>query len=708
MEDRNYSAHESNMLHVIKNGHAVSMGFEELFDGSKYSRIRCVSYVSSQKFLSRLVTRFEQAIVILGIDQAEPLAGIDEFFRGGNIKRFNSLGEKARDMVVNGEFKLLYGDGMIPIHSKLYLLDGKDSTRVMIGSANLTETAFGLGSKLQYEELLVFDDRPSLFEEYEKRFALFETSAIDVIPKECKDSWRNKKILIDAKDAGVVARVVKADLTGVDKDKIVETFLATQEDFETLSEIVEADPKALSADNIAKLDVVRQLKVRSKDGRFELKAGQPLSNAIDRVVKIVVEMEAEVADESSLEGFPFLIQKDFGGEPSFWFGHGFSAEDSMTDKFTSSEKLSKKELKQQLKNVEAFLDTYVKYSKGIVNDAYLSKLYEAILFTLMGPFFKDVRKQVATSAVSGGELSNIPLFLAIGGVQYSGKTSLLSYLYKMACGERFPDTVFTGTRLATKKLFGRNLRKCFQMGNRFPTFIDEIPPSYFKGKMGSDTIKSVANELVDEEYAPVICTTNAGEYNEADGVSRRVLYLQIDQAFDDQDMEGRRARDAVIASCDGKLMREFATRFLEHEKAGDKLYGHGFQSKAASSDYLMMARTVVAEMYKDAGRKLPSYFPCDPVGGHAEDDVKKWRLLWEHKPEIFEVRGNGKTLCVNQESIFGRKMTAVEQSQYVTVLPPAVNVGPSSGVYLELDAKKFCKWIGVDKPKVKVKKSKKK
>lgn len=699
---------EESMLHIVKNGHAVSMNFEDLFDSFKYSRIRCVSYVSSPKFLSRLITRFEEATVILGIDQAEPLAGIDEFFRGGNIKRFNALGEKARDMVSSGACRLLYGDGMTPIHSKIYLLDGKDSTRVMVGSANLTETAFGLGTKSQYEELLIFDDRPSMFEEYEKRFTLLETTAIDVIPKECKDVWRDKKILIDAKDAEVVARVVKADLKGVDKDKIVETFLATQSDFESLSETVEVDPKALSASEVAKLEVVRQLKVRSKDGRFELKSGQPLSNAVDKVIKTVIEMEAEVEDEASLEGFPFLVQKDFGDEQSLWFGHGFSAEDLMTDKFTPSEKLSKKELKRQLKNVEAFLDTYVKYSKGIVDDAYLAKLYEAILFTLMGPFFKDVRKQVAESAVSGGELSNIPLFLAIGGVQYSGKTSLLSYLYKMACGEKFPDTVFTGMRLSTKHLFGRNLRKCFQTGNRFPTFIDEVQPSYFKGKMGSDTIKSVANELVDEEYAPVICTTNAGEYNEADGVGRRVLYLQIDQAFDDQDMEGRRARDAVIAACDGKLMREFATRFIEHEKAGDKLYGHAFQSKTASSDYLMMARMVVSEMYKDAGRKLPSYFPYEAVGGHAEDDVKKWRLLWEYKPEIFELRGNGKTLCVNQESIFGRKMTGTEQSQYVTVLPPAVNVGPSSGVYLELDAKKFCKWIGVDKPRVKSKKAKKK
>ncbi|MBD8522741.1 phospholipase D family protein [Lysinibacillus fusiformis] len=91
--------------------------------------------------------------------------------------------EEVQERIRAERYQVRYSKKNDPIHSKVYLLDGKDDKRVMIGSANFTEQAFS--HRKQYEELLVFDNSP-LFELYEQRFNEIYEETVDFVPEKYK------------------------------------------------------------------------------------------------------------------------------------------------------------------------------------------------------------------------------------------------------------------------------------------------------------------------------------------------------------------------------------------------------------------------------------------------------------------------------------------------------------------------------------------
>src|SRR5690606_19824843 len=148
-------------LYVVKDNEVKDMELDELFDASKFTRIRAVSFVASPKFFFKMTKDFEDIQLILGIEDGhvagsfitglQALLAIDE-----RINLFQSLPEEVQERIRAERYQVRYSKKNDPIHSKIYLLDGKDETRVMLGSANFTEQAFS--QRKQYEELLVFDN----------------------------------------------------------------------------------------------------------------------------------------------------------------------------------------------------------------------------------------------------------------------------------------------------------------------------------------------------------------------------------------------------------------------------------------------------------------------------------------------------------------------------------------------------------------------
>lgn len=90
------------------------------------------------------------------------------------------MNKKAKDMVVENNLDIRYANVGNIIHSKLYLLDNykTGAKRVIIGSANLTESAFS-NQISQYEEVMVFDDN-DIYETYLQRFRILQNKAVDL------------------------------------------------------------------------------------------------------------------------------------------------------------------------------------------------------------------------------------------------------------------------------------------------------------------------------------------------------------------------------------------------------------------------------------------------------------------------------------------------------------------------------------------------
>lgn len=153
-------------LHIVKDGNVVDMSFGEIFDTSAYDTLYAVSYVSSPRFFSRVVKGFHSVKFILGIPNPDLLKQF-----ANNIQEFINIEERVgfwNDSDVEVKEKIqannvsvrftAFGNPPESIHSKIYILLDRETqnTRVVIGSANLTENAFV--RKGQFEEVLIFDN----------------------------------------------------------------------------------------------------------------------------------------------------------------------------------------------------------------------------------------------------------------------------------------------------------------------------------------------------------------------------------------------------------------------------------------------------------------------------------------------------------------------------------------------------------------------
>lgn len=74
----------------------------------------------------------------------------------------------------------------ITIHSKLFILKNDQETRIIIGSANLTQKA--LSGKNQFEEVVAYDKtyNPDLVKLMVDRFEHIWSESIDYIPERLK------------------------------------------------------------------------------------------------------------------------------------------------------------------------------------------------------------------------------------------------------------------------------------------------------------------------------------------------------------------------------------------------------------------------------------------------------------------------------------------------------------------------------------------
>ncbi len=152
-----------------------------------YSRFRAVTYSVSIPMIYQLLTlaEYEEFQVIFGSEklikgdmrtilgvQAQILEGLAKGFAGiGGLDNQKASAIMERIAQGKGELRAMHDK---IAHSKIYLLDGNGRRRVIVGSANLSETAF-LGR--QGEIMVAFDDDDFMWNEIDSTYsALCELS----------------------------------------------------------------------------------------------------------------------------------------------------------------------------------------------------------------------------------------------------------------------------------------------------------------------------------------------------------------------------------------------------------------------------------------------------------------------------------------------------------------------------------------------------
>lgn len=658
-------------LQVILNGKVKRMSLEELFDTEVYTELKAVSFVASHRFFFKTTKRFQSIQLILGIEDGH-VAG--NFAKGledlldieSRIEYFQSLPKDVQQEIQNNRFQIRYSKKGTPIHSKIYVLTGKKGNRVMIGSANFTETA--LGNQKQYEELLVFDNHDNLFEIYQKRFNDIYQETVDFIPEKVKSKMllepvniADPEVLMDILLDEVENQRIMVELTPVQVEEIhqaADKIENQKEEVVQFTQVVEVMTKVNRKSGNRELLPLKTLKTKVVTIKSKISKMNKKSAEVDHRQQLIY----HTASESLYTPAPYTEGEEKKPLLSF------------TQEIENLESL-----KKQLELINKFIDSYHLFT--VQNDTKVqSRIAEAILYAFVSAHIWKMRDHYVNEEGRENVRRHVPPFLIIAGRSMSGKTSALEFI-SMLLGNANPYMPY-------EKISGRNiLNDFFHSSNVSPLLVDEIDAKFFRSTAadkGERLIKDITNNLTGP-HPVLIGTTNATGFDANAQSSSRIYYLQINNTFQQQKlMESSTYLSNLMNETNSTLYKDFTYRIGEKIKHGEEFY--------STEDFLSGARNIFRGYYKECGMPLPVWFPKEKFNDYQERGQRLWRELYKSHSDSFDFRKEN-TVLVHIDNFANQNRR--DRDTLVNYLPPEC-INEDSSVLL-LNQKLFKEYIEYDK-----------
>ena len=391
-------------------------------------------------------------------------------------------------------------------HAKLYLLSHTDGrTRVIIGSANLSERAF---SGNQPETLVKFDDDEKAWLHYNRMFDEIRDSASDEIPL--------------PKD-----RIFKAEI------EISETPVMADSSATLIIEAHSAEETELTAPmQVLRIDkVVTAIGPRISAAIPAMRNGrQRITPEIKRVIsRISLVKSAEEADTCYLSLDRTNRSAMLSGEP---FPLEWNADSVRMD-------------------ATLLLDYFKNYEGAFEgNVARLQQDYFSLMAWLyFSPFFCDMR---SLALLQDSDVIRYPSYAIIFGKSNCGKTSLVDTLM---------TSMFGYAHTVDKRNFTTsNLRGLQQGYKRFPVVFDDIGRRAFNSH-GRDMIKDEMQPPV-MEYPGFILSMNAEPQSFPDEVVKRSMMIYTTTALPQHNEELRQRLQGRIQEMRRGLTGHLYRRYI--------------------------------------------------------------------------------------------------------------------------------------------------
>lgn len=559
----------------------------DLLDG--YDSLRVLTYSASVKAIIRMLDNyaFDTFECVFGyegtLNEVKSILSFQKVVVGDTRAAIMSLNDKRHIRILE---KVRAGQAHFRVlrqsiaHAKLYLLSHSDGrTRVIIGSANLSEQAF---SGRQPETLVTFDNDENAWDHYGKMFAGIRDSASDEIPLP-----EEKIVNADIEISETPAIADESSTLVIDSPESDELHLLVQGQMTRIEKVVAALPPSVAA-------VIPP--IRNGKQRITPEIKRELTRT--HIVKSAEEADNRYFSIDRVNRTAILTGKSF---PLEWD--------------TKSVKADAELLLQYFSNYEGAFEG---------NVPRLQRDY----FTLMAwlyfsPFICDMR---SLALIQDSDVIRYPSFAIVFGKSNCGKTSLVDTLMTSMFGlaPTIDKRSFTSAQL-------RGLQQAYK---RFPVVFDDIGRRAF-GSHGRDIIKDEMQPPV-AEYPGFVLSMNADPQSFPDEIVKRSMMIYTTTALPPHDEELRQELHTKLQEMrrglTGHLYRKYLVAVMDQ-----------LEQDRLPNDWLALSSGVLSKIIsRDTDGTLPHWCQTVTWLNYAEKryDRVKARLINLLRPSAW-VRNEG-------------------------------------------------------------------
>jgi|LGOV01.1.fsa_nt_gb hypothetical protein len=567
------------------------------------------------------------------------------------------------------------------IHDKFYLLKNKESIRVIIGSANLTES--GLYGRNQKNIVVVMDyDLNGTEENIQQN--LFDMKVVNAGNCNLNGTTENEKAIQDFYDyfndsendcelfmEDLITTLEKEGDEDKNREKMINRWLnVSNEEFKErelkkfIKDVNERALEHITDDTEKQVNFTIELP-ENQDAQKRLEKIYP-KTAFERTAdnKIIVPGNRYFKWMKESIQYPLMyIKKEENKNLMYLF----------TDKFycRTTEPQSPEEVSKALQNLEDFCNTV---DLGQTENPNRAKMifYEAILYFLNAPFSHELMK-VKKETVGIADDSGLQ-YLFICGPGGNSKTQLVRFMLNVLTGQLI-------TPLPVEQFTKAKVRTISTLGTLFPIVADDV-----KGeKLGAreDLLKNYWEKdwNEDNDCPQMILTTNYRNILNKPWATRRIKGLDFEVVFKKKH-ENSRKLNQIMAE-DNPIFKYFSFFFLNKIQIRDSF---------RIEDELNVSRQIMKQLYKYANRDLPTYFPDKPVEEKYDKNLEEWQKIIKLDKAKIEYKNDSVHILFPSDMNF-------EKRKHLNALPQEL-VAEIHGNTIVINNKPgFEKWIGVESSK---------
>lgn len=391
-------------------------------------------------------------------------------------------------------------------HAKIYLLEKDELRRVVVGSANLSETAF---SGRQAETLIVFDNDDAAWEHYYRQYEAVRDVASSSVP------LREKPIPAELMPIEETPALKEAEK----RSEGISVYVPTEEESETDFSV----PQILN--QVERIRPVRRQALA--DIRSDRKGN------IRITPNIVKQMTRIITSRHENEGPKTYLSHNNG---TFDLSGGEMSLESDPDQVRS--------------DVEAWLEFFGNYENGFVGD--IPRLQRDYFTFMCWFYFSPLMCDLRNAALRQNRFSfDQPMFAVLYGQSNCGKSSLI---------ETLMTSMFSYPRIVETQSFTRsNLRGLQESYKRFPIVFDDVTRERF-GRHAPEIIKDEAIHY--SEYPCFALSMNAEARSFPPEIVKRCLMIYTRTSLPGDNPTARRRLQRSVASIRDRLTTALYREYL--------------------------------------------------------------------------------------------------------------------------------------------------